>query len=750
MRYEDAVLGLFASDPSRERDRDSLMTVLKINANTLDTTLRRLAKKVLLVKVAEGVYRLTPKGVATVAFKPEDQKDQELKERLMSYIRGNEAIMQQIRQVVTEADQASPMMDGYRGVRSVPLDLVALQQYKPLWLAPEEAEALPDLMELLAKDTPKLLGMMKAILTEIAGEAEDLQAPPVTLEAALFGLPRREIGQLGHEDIAAPIEVEGIVKKKTDVLPRLVMGMWECQHCGRTAMVPQTEPDVMRSPYTCEGCEKKGPFNLIHAESTWEHYQKIRVEPYDLGANSASIDVELHADRCVRDLNVGERVRVSGAYHAKPKPKKDRDRIFLPFIDAFRVQRLEDVATSPPTEAELAEIGRLSRDPGVYDTLAESIAPDVVGHRKEKEALVLQDFGCPPFQDGNRGDIHVLCVGDPGTAKSLLAMEAADRSPKARVVSGPGATAVGLTAAAVHDEKFIKGWSLEAGAMVLASGGLCVIDEADKAKEEGLLALHGPMEQQRVDINKAGINTTLSAKTSVLMTANPVGSFWDPFKHLAEQLNINPALISRFDLIFTFHDTTEDDEEFVRSVGKAKAPAVPAGLFKKYVSYARSTCTPEITPEADDALSKFFLAMRAKVADADRPQVTRRRYMSLKRLAVASARVRLSPRAELSDAKRAIELLQESLRQFATDPLTGQIDEGKSEWPRVDQEKRFKIIMKRITELCKAYDRATEAEILDETRQARISDALARSDLISLKNDGKIHSPEPGVYRLVH
>src|SRR3989338_5502306 len=176
------------------------------------------------------------------------------------------------------------------------------------------------------------------------------------------------------------------------------------------------------------------------------------------------------------------------------------------------------------TEEDERQIIELSEDPEVFDKLARSISPSIYGHEEIKKAMVLQLFGGIKKTHGDgsqsRGDIHVLLVGDPGVAKSVTLKFMAGISPKGRYVVGKSATGAGLTATVVRDE-FLRGWSLEAGAMVLSNKGLVCIDELEKMAPEDRSSMHEALEQQTVTISKANVQASLTAQTSVLAAGNP-------------------------------------------------------------------------------------------------------------------------------------------------------------------------------------------------------------------------------------
>ncbi len=260
-------------------------------------------------------------------------------------------------------------------------------------------------------------------------------------------------------------------------------------------------------------------------------------------------------------------------------------------------------------------------------------------------------------------------------------------APKARYVAGRSTTGAGITASVVKDE-FLRGWALEAGAMVLANKGILCLDEMDKMAKEDTDALHEAMEQQQVTITKATIQATLRSETTVLAAANPKLGRFDPYKLVAEQIDLPPALINRFDLIFPIRDLPDKilDSRIAQHVldlhqaPETIEPDIPVQTLRKFISYTKQNIFPKMTQEALDEIKNFYVGLRNSENIADKESrrkpipITPRQLEALIRLAESSARVRLDTKIKRQDARRAIELLKYCLMQVGIDPETGQID----------------------------------------------------------------------------
>ena len=205
----------------------------------------------------------------------------------------------------------------------------------------------------------------------------------------------------------------------------------------------------------------------------------------------------------------------------------------------------------------------MSKDPHIYDKIYKSIAPSIYGLDDIKKAVACLLFGGSPkkLPDGMRlrGDINVLLLGDPSTAKSQFLKFVERVAPISVYTSGKGSSAAGLTASVIKDPS--GEFQLEGGAMVLADGGVVCIDEFDKMRPQDRVAIHEAMEQQTISIAKAGITTILNSRTSVLAAANPVFGRYDDLKHAAEQIDFQSTILSRFDCIFIVRDIRNEESD---------------------------------------------------------------------------------------------------------------------------------------------------------------------------------------------
>ncbi|MEM4248331.1 MAG: minichromosome maintenance protein MCM, partial [Candidatus Nanoarchaeia archaeon] len=410
------------------------------------------------------------------------------------------------------------------------------------------------------------------------------------------------IRNIRSEHISKLFQIEGIVRQKSDVRPQVTNARFECPSCGNVISILQLDT-AFREPSRC-ACGRKGKFRLLAKELVDAQNLVLEEVPELLegGEQPKRINIFLQDDlvspMSERRTNPGSRIVVVGIVKEVPIILRTgiKSTRFDLMIEANSVSAIEeDFYEIEVSKEEEKQIRDIAADVRVYRRLINSIAPSIYGYDKVKEALLMQLLGGvrKVRKDGvvTRGDIHILLVGDPGAGKSAILRRTVLIAPKARYTSGKGTSAAGITASVVRDE-FLKGWSLEAGAMVLANNGLVAIDEMDKMNAEDRAALHEAMENQTVSISKANIQATLLARTTVLGAANPKLGRFDPMGVLAEQIDMPPTLINRFDLIFPIKDLPdrENDEKMAgHMLGLHKTPDVdepeiPTKLLRKYIA----------------------------------------------------------------------------------------------------------------------------------------------------------------------
>ncbi len=345
-------------------------------------------------------------------------------------------------------------------------------------------------------------------------EASEFQSRRVNIR--ITDLPKRdcyvEIREIRSERISKLISISGIVRKNTEVLPRIQLAVFQCQKCSALTTNEQTR-GRLEEPRQCEACGEEKPkvrFKLVTEMCEFVDYQKIEIqenpETIEGGAQPQRLTVILEDD-ITGFIFPGDRIRIDGILMSEQKRSAGFLLTeFLVYMYALHFSKeakdVESLDISPEEEKQIIE---LSRDSNILDKFTRSIAPSIYGHEDIKRTLALQMFGGVRklMKDGTaiRGDIHILLVGDPGTAKSQLLRYMGDITPRGVHALGKGASAAGLTAAAVRDEFGEGRWTLEAGVLVLANNGLAAIDELDKMDPQDTAAMHEAMEQQSFSYN---------------------------------------------------------------------------------------------------------------------------------------------------------------------------------------------------------------------------------------------------------
>ncbi|MET1124109.1 MAG: minichromosome maintenance protein MCM [Archaeoglobaceae archaeon] len=593
------------------------------------------------------------------------------------------------------------------------------------------------------------------------------------------------IRNLRAEHIEKFVAIEGIVRKVTEVRPRIVEAAFGCSNCGSVTRVVQ-EDVVLRSPSECPRCHAKR-LTFLPKESRAVDSQRVKIQEYPEnlkgGEQPQSIDVILEGDLAGK-INPGDRVVINGIVRSRPRGSGKKLVHLDLFVEGNSIEILQqEYEEFEITEEDKKRILQLVSSGNIYEKVVRSIAPSIYGHEDVKLAIALQLFGGIPkkLPDGTeiRGDIHILLVGDPGVAKSQLLRYIHRIAPRSVYTTGKGTTTAGLTATAVRDE--VDGrWTLEAGALVLADKGIALVDEIDKMRKEDHSALHEALEQQTISVAKAGINAILRARCALLGAANPKYGRFDRFSPIAEQIDLSPTLLSRFDLIFVMTDDPEEakdreiarhileahqlgemverrknfgdySEEMLKVKAKKIEPAIEPELLRKYIAYAKKTVFPVLTEEAKRRIEEYYVSLRSKAKENSPVPITARQLESLIRLAEASARMRLSDRVEVEDVERVIGIMERSLAQIAVDPETGEFDIDYAFTGTSKRQRDRIVIVKRIIEELedKTSYGAPEEDVLDACEREGIEREKAREVLNKLRQFGEVWSPKPGYYRLL-
>jgi len=595
-------------------------------------------------------------------------------------------------------------------------------------------------------------------------------AGEVKLRVRIFNLPEDKqvrIRKIRAEHIGKLISVDGIVKRASDIRPEVSEAIFQCSECGERITIIQTER-MIKMPFECERCDNRKGFKLIDQKLYDARWVAIE-EPFEIttGERPSEIMIFLKEDlttpKMQNKTDPGNRIKVVGALKQLPRRiKGTRSRQMEIYIDANSVESIEvEWEELEITSEDEKKILETAADPTVYDKLVGSIAPAIFGLEEIKEAIALQLFGgemhIQKDRSRVRGDIHILLVGDPSTAKSVLMKVVSGLIPRGRYVSGKGVTGAGLTATVVRDEEFLGGWVLEAGALVMCNRSLIAIDEFEKIEKTDQIAMHEAMEQNTISIAKANIVATLPARTAVLAGGNPKFGRFDPYVPIKEQIEVPETLLSRFDLKFALRDipNPEIDRKIADHILKARhygdeeiIPVFDPDFLKKYIAYARKNCKPKLSRDAGEMIKDFFVDLRTRVTSEEAPvPITLRQYEALIRLAEAAAKIQLRNIVTKEDAIRAINLMKASLREFGFEPETGKFDIDRLEGrPTAADRSKIKIMLDVIDELTISLGKnIPKEEILKLAKSKGLKEFDIEKMLDELKNTGMLFEPRPNV-----
>ena len=499
------------------------------------------------------------------------------------------------------------------------------------------------------------------------------------------------------------VSFKGILIRSSPIRPKLIDATFECLVCKTQFNVTQLTSRI-KWPKFCikKSCKAKAQsdFRLISKHSTFIDWQSVTIQeiPEDLppGRIPRATQSILKHD-LVDTVKPGDRVKVIGIYKSvlAQSTKSINSTLFKTYIDVNLIDpedKTDEIIDL--SNEDRKEIEKLSKEPRIQRKIARSIAPTIYGREDLKMACALSLFAGTrkrkPDGGYKRGDIHVLFVGDPGTGKSEILKSAVDISPRGIYTSGKGSTAVGLTAAVIKDSDTGQ-MNLEAGAVVLANGGIAAIDEFDKMDPQDRSALHEGMEQQTVSIAKAGIVATLKAQTAIIAAANPRSGRYDRYKTPTQNIHLPPSLLSRFDLIFVVIDRPDpaDDAQMAEFILKSSmigngskeedqtdiSAPIPGELLKKYIKYARRNYQPLLTDEAKERIKEYYLDLRGKYDSEDAiVSILARNLDALVRLSEAYAKMALKDKVLKEDVEEIIKLFRRYLEDTGYDEATGKID----------------------------------------------------------------------------
>ncbi|KAJ9548488.1 hypothetical protein OSB04_021031 [Centaurea solstitialis] len=561
-----------------------------------------------------------------------------------------------------------------------------------------------DLRDLLRKNPSDYLPLFETAAAEVnanlksrvAGETGEMEEPQTGEVQILLKSDEDPVSMrsLGAQYISKLVKISGITIAASRTKAKATYVTLLCKNCKNVKVIP-CRPGLGGAivPRSCDHVAQMGetpcpidPWIVVPDRSKYVDQQTLKLQenPEDVPTGELPRNMLLSVDRhLVQTIVPGTRLTIMGIYSIFQAAKSSTSHkgavaVRQPYIRVVGIEETNEASRGPAnfTTEEIEEFKKFASEGNVYENICSKIAPSIFGHENT-------------LPDGVklRGDINVLLLGDPSTAKSQFLKFVEKTAPVAVYTSGKGSSAAGLTASVIRDNS-TREFYLEGGAMVLADGGVVCIDEFDKMRPEDRVAIHEAMEQQTISIAKAGITTVLNSRTSVLAAANPPSGRYDDLKTAQDNIDLQTTILSRFDLIFIVKilGCTAKTSHIIRVHASANSANDPRDTkednwLKRYIQYCRTMSQPRLSDSAATLLQESYVRIRQdmrrkanETGESTAVPITVRQLEAIVRLSESLAKMRLSNIANDNHVQEAIRLFNNSTMDAAKSGINQHIN----------------------------------------------------------------------------
>ncbi|CAH9093431.1 unnamed protein product [Cuscuta europaea] len=639
-------------------------------------------------------------------------------------------------------------------------------------LSYERDQTLPELLRQNPADYLPLFEtaaaeVLASLRSRVAGETGEMEEPETGEVQILLRSEQDSISirALGAQFISKLVKISGIVIAASKTKAKATYVNLLCKNCKNVKVVP-CRPGLGGAivPRSCDHVPQPGeepcpidPWIVVPDKSKYVDQQTLKLQenPEDVPTGELPRNMLLSVDRhLVQTIVPGTRLSIMGIYSIfqasnTSTSHKGAVAIRQPYIRVVGMEDTSEANSRGPanfTTDEIEEFKKFASDSNCYENICSKLAPQIFGHDDVKKALACLLFGGSRkfLPDGVklRGDINVLLLGDPSTAKSQFLKFVEKTAPVAVYTSGKGSSAAGLTASVTRDNSS-REFYLEGGAMVLADGGVVCIDEFDKMRAEDRVAIHEAMEQQTISIAKAGITTVLNSRTSVLAAANPPSGRYDDLKTAQDNIDLQTTILSRFDMIFIVKDIRmySQDKTIAKHIINVHSSAGASmgdprnskedNWLKRYIHYCRTICHPRLSESAASMLQESYVRIRQDMrrqanesGEAAAIPITVRQLEAIVRLSEALAKMRLSHVANENHVTEAIRLFNNSTMDAAKSGINQHINMT----PEMANE--IKLAESQIKRRMGIGSHISERRLIDELSRMGISDSIVRRALL--------------------